>query len=39
MLVENLRRLSEQVARARQLRADAGELADQLLGLTGPPTA
>ena len=34
-LVENLRRLSNQVIRARQARAKADELADRLLGLSG----
>ncbi|MDH5565458.1 MAG: carbohydrate-binding protein [Myxococcales bacterium] len=34
-LVENLRRLSEQVIRARHARAKADELADRLLGLSG----
>jgi len=34
-LVENLRRLSDQVNRARQMRAKADELADRLLGLSG----
>ncbi len=37
-LVENLRRLSEQVIRARHARATADELADRLLGLSGQPT-
>ncbi|MDH3213975.1 MAG: protein ndvB, partial [Myxococcales bacterium] len=36
-LVENLRRLSEQVIRARHARAKADELADRLLGLSGRP--
>lgn len=36
-LVENLRRLSEQVIRARQARAEADELADRILGLSGRP--
>jgi cyclic beta-1,2-glucan synthetase len=36
-LVENLRRLSEQVIRARRARAKADELADRLLGLSGRP--
>lgn len=36
-LVENLRRLSEQIIRARQARAKADELADRLLGLSGRP--
>jgi cyclic beta-1,2-glucan synthetase len=36
-LVENLRRLSEQVIHARQARAGADELADRLLGLSGRP--
>jgi cyclic beta-1,2-glucan glucanotransferase len=34
-LVENLRRLSEQVIRARHARIKADELADRLLGLSG----
>ncbi len=34
-LAENLRRLSEQVIRARHARAKADELADRLLGLSG----
>jgi cyclic beta-1,2-glucan glucanotransferase len=34
-LVENLRRLSDQVIRARHARAKADELADRLLGLSG----
>ena len=34
-LVENLRRLSDQVIRARHARAMADELADRLLGLSG----
>jgi len=37
-LVENLRRLSDQVFRARRARAGADELADRLLGLSGRPT-
>jgi cyclic beta-1,2-glucan synthetase len=37
-LVENLRRLSEQVIHARHARAGADELADRLLGLSGRPT-
>ena len=37
-LVENLRRLSDQVNRARNARAKADELADRLLGLSGRPT-
>ena len=36
-LVENLRRLSEQVIRDRHGRAAADELADRLLGLSGRP--
>jgi hypothetical protein len=36
-LVENLRRLSEQIIGARQARAKADELADRLLGLSGRP--
>ncbi len=36
-LVENLRRLSEQVIRARHARAKADELADRILGLSGRP--
>jgi cyclic beta-1,2-glucan synthetase len=36
-LVENLRRLSEQVIRARHGRARADVLADRLLGLSGRP--
>jgi len=36
-LVENLRRLSDQVIRARRARAKADELADRLLGLSGRP--
>jgi cyclic beta-1,2-glucan synthetase len=36
-LVENLRRLSEQVVNARHARARADELADRLLGLSGRP--
>ena len=36
-LVENVRRLSEQIIRARQARAGADELADRLLGLSGRP--
>jgi cyclic beta-1,2-glucan synthetase len=36
-LVENLRRLSDQVIRARRARAKADELADHLLGLSGGP--
>jgi cyclic beta-1,2-glucan synthetase len=36
-LVENLRRLSEQVIRARHARVKADELADRLLGLSGRP--
>ncbi len=37
-LVENLRRLSDQVASARHARAKADELADRLLGLSGRVT-
>ena len=37
-LVENLRRLSDQVADARNARAKADELADRLLGLSGRVT-
>jgi cyclic beta-1,2-glucan synthetase len=37
-LVENLRRLSERVIRARAARAQADELADRLLGLSGRST-
>jgi cyclic beta-1,2-glucan synthetase len=37
VLVENLRRLSEQVIRARHARAKADEMADRLLGLSGRP--
>jgi cyclic beta-1,2-glucan synthetase len=36
-LVENLRRLSDQVLRARHARAEADEVADRLLGLSGRP--
>jgi len=36
-LVENLRRLSDQVIYARHARAKADELADRLLGLSGRP--
>jgi cyclic beta-1,2-glucan synthetase len=36
-LVENMRRLAEQIVRARQARARADELADRLLGLSGQP--
>jgi cyclic beta-1,2-glucan synthetase len=36
-LVENLRRLSDQVIRAREARSKADELADRLLGLSGRP--
>jgi cyclic beta-1,2-glucan synthetase len=36
-LVENMRRLSFQIIRARQARARADELADRLLGLSGRP--
>jgi cyclic beta-1,2-glucan synthetase len=36
-LVENLRRLSDQVIHARHARAKADELADRLLGLSGRP--
>jgi cyclic beta-1,2-glucan synthetase len=36
-LLENLRRLSEQIISARQARARADELADRLLGLSGQP--
>jgi cyclic beta-1,2-glucan synthetase len=36
-LVENLRRLAEQVIRARHARAKADSLADRLLGLGGRP--
>ena len=36
-LVENLRRLSESIIRARQTRAQADELADHLLGLGDQP--
>ena len=36
-LVENLRRLSERVVRARHARAEADDLADRLLGLSGRP--
>ncbi|UCC49845.1 MAG: glycosyl transferase, partial [Gemmatimonadota bacterium] len=36
-LVENVRRLSEQIIRNRQARAGADELADRLLGLSGQP--
>ncbi len=36
-LVENLRRLSEQIIRARQARARADEVADRLLGLGDQP--
>jgi cyclic beta-1,2-glucan synthetase len=36
-LVENLRRLSEQIIRDRQARAKADEVADRLLGLSGRP--
>ena len=37
VLVENLRRLSARVVRARHSRATADELADRLLGLSGRP--
>ena len=37
VLVENMRRLSEQIIRARRARAGADELADRLLGLSGQP--
>ena len=37
VLVENLRRLSEQVVRARHARSEADDLADRLLGLSGRP--
>ena len=36
-LVENLRRVSEQVIRNRHARAEADELADRILGLSGRP--
>jgi cyclic beta-1,2-glucan synthetase len=36
-LVENLRRLAQQIVSARQARASADELADRLLGLGGRP--
>jgi len=36
-LIENLRRLSRQIAGSRDARAKADELADRLLGLNGPP--
>ena len=36
-LVENLRRVADQVIHARQARAGADELADRLLGLSGWP--
>ncbi|MGD8699182.1 MAG: glucoamylase family protein, partial [Gemmatimonadales bacterium] len=36
-LVENMRRLAEQIVRAREARAGADELADRLLGLSGQP--
>jgi len=36
-LLENLRRLSELIIRARQGRASADEVADRLLGLSGRP--
>ncbi len=36
-LVENVRRLAQQIVSARQARAEADELADRLLGLSGRP--
>ncbi|MGD8727386.1 MAG: hypothetical protein PVH40_07055, partial [Gemmatimonadales bacterium] len=36
-LVENLRRLAEQIVRAREARAEADDLADRLLGLGDRP--
>ncbi len=36
-LVENMRRLADQIIRGRQARAAADELADRLLGLSGRP--
>jgi cyclic beta-1,2-glucan synthetase len=36
-LVENLRRLAEQVIRSRHARARADELANRLLGVGGRP--
>jgi cyclic beta-1,2-glucan synthetase len=36
-LVENLRRLAQQIISAREARASADELADRLLGLSGRP--
>jgi cyclic beta-1,2-glucan synthetase len=39
VLVENLRRLSQQVTDSREARAQADELADRLLGLSGRPVA
>ncbi|MDH3457925.1 MAG: glycosyl transferase, partial [Gemmatimonadota bacterium] len=36
-LVENLRRLAQLIVRSRQARAQADELADRLLGLSGRP--
>jgi cyclic beta-1,2-glucan synthetase len=36
-LVENMRRLADQIIRARQARLAADELADRLLGLSGRP--
>ncbi len=38
-LVENLRRLTELIIRARKGRASADEIADRLLGLSGEPPA
>lgn len=35
VLIENLRRLSDQIVRAHDLRAKANELADRLLGVNG----
>ncbi|HUU46492.1 MAG TPA: glycosyl transferase, partial [Acidobacteriota bacterium] len=37
-LIENLRRISEQIIRGRHARAKADELADRLLGLSGKRT-
>ena len=37
VLVENLRRVSQQIVRSRRSRASADELADRLLGLSGRP--
>jgi len=37
VLVENLRRLSEQIVRGRMARAEADVLADNVLASAGPP--